>query len=77
MFGRLSRPAHESTTNALAPESGQSFLREYILQYILLNTVTKYSMTQRTDDVIESFSLYYIFSVFPNFVYYYAVAFVT
>ena len=23
------------------------------------------------NDVIESFSLYYIFSVFPNFVYYY------
>ena len=23
------------------------------------------------DDVIESFSLYYIFSVFPSFVYYY------
>ena len=25
------------------------------------------------DDVIESFSLYYIFSVFPSFVYYYFV----
>ena len=24
------------------------------------------------DDVIESYSLYYIFSVFPSFVYYYA-----
>ena len=25
------------------------------------------------DDVIESFSLYYIFSVFPSFVYYYVL----
>ena len=25
------------------------------------------------DDVIESFSLYYIFSVFPSFVYYYLI----
>ena len=26
---------------------------------------------ENNDDVIESYSLYYIFSVFPSFIYYY------
>ena len=30
-----------------------------------------YSSDEDNDDVIESFSLYYIFSVFPSFIYYY------
>ena len=32
-----------------------------------------YRADENNDDVIESFSLYYIFSVFPSFVYYYLV----
>ena len=34
-------------------------------------TSSKLRADEDNDDVIESFSLYYIFSVFPSFVYYY------
>ena len=42
--------------------------RIYYCNIIYFTIVTD----EDNDDVIESFSLYYIFSVFPSFVYYYS-----
>ena len=53
------------------------YTNEFLLNYSrFLNNYLIYSFPleradEDNDDVIESYSLYYIFSVFPSFVYYY------
>ena len=46
-------------------------LKQKSTKYSIKPEVNDERADEDNDDVIESYSLYYIFSVFPSFVYYY------